>query len=271
MTAVAERPTDMLGRELDPYADVKRGDIWAGEVGEDRATCGTDYHPYGYCRRKRGHPTHWQHIAVTGDANRGVVVATWHDDAALDESDAPAEEEKEETPLMKIEPGALCRFRNRRDLIVVLDKTQRGGDTVEALNLTRQRFCRLKIDRLVERKPDDPDPTAEQMAWVAEFLADRKKAIAQIGQREVTSRRWSRREMEESLGKADITPPPLKWSGRISMELGFEGKPGDKQPDQVTVQKALREVFAALKDKEIEGGIKLGELIHAIPVGMVAS
>lgn len=247
---------DMMGRKVDPLAHIKRGDDVTRE--QMRAArndpCGQHYHPLGNCARAYGHPVHWQHIAVDDSyVGSGPVLATWMDDKALDVSDAPAELEGEETPLLDIKPGAMCRFRNRRDLLMILGRTQRGSDTVEALNLTRQRFCRLKIDRLVERKPTDADPTQEQMAWVAEFLADRKHAIGQVGQREVDTRRWSRAEMVQSLAKADLTPPPLKWTGRIDMGITFELPPGVDRP----TDRQLRDL---VKDALHADGMNIGHL-----------
>lgn len=269
-----ETISDMLGRVVDPLNHVRRGDsVTADQLrpgGTNRDRCSQDYHPYGSCARSYGHPAHWQHIALAGGANSGVVVATWNEDRELDESAARAETTEEETPLLDVKPGTMCRFRQRRDLLMILGRTKKGADTVEALNLTRQRFCRLKIDRLVERKPTDPNPTQEQMAWVAEFLADRKRAIGQVGLREVESRRWSRKEMETSLGKADLTPPPVRWSGRADIGITFQLPAGAARPDNDSLLRLINEAIGSKLAELSTEGISLKAVAHAMPTGLVA-
>lgn len=272
-TLVAE--TDMMGREVDPLAHIKRGDIVrAVELRPNGGDpCSLHYHPLGNCGRTHRHPAHWQHIAVSDGYydQPQVVLAVWSEDAAMDMSDAPAELEGEETPLLEIKPGTMCRFRNRRDTLMILGRTHKGADTVEALNLTRQRFCRLKVDRLMERKPTDPTPTPEQMAWVAEFLADRKHAIGQIGQREVQSRRWTRSEMERSLAKADLTPPPLRYSGRVDIGINAEFPPGEARPTDTQIQKWVTEALAEKLAELSTDKITFKSVVHAIGAGLVAS
>lgn len=272
--ATMTESVDMMGRAADPLAHIKRGDVVSLEAlrgGQHVECCYADSHPVGRCARKQNHPAHWQHIGLADTYMAGAVTSVWTDDKALDVSDAPAELEGEETPLLDVKAGAMCRFRNRRDLLMILGLTKKNGDTVEALNLTRQRFCRLKVDRLVERKVTDPDPTQEQMAWVAEFLADRKHAIGQIGLREVQTRRWSRKEMEASLAKADLTPPPLRYSGRLDLGINFELPPGVERPNSGQLLAMIKE---AMEDKLAElstDKITLKTITHAEGVGMIAA
>lgn len=272
MTAVMESQTDMAGRPADPLEHVKRGDILTAEQlrTADEYPCRVEYHPYGLCGRPHAHPDHWQHIGFQSPSAAGVVLATWHNENALDISDAPPEIEQEETPLVSTTAGTLCRFRNRRDLLMILGKTRKGSDTVEALNLTRQRFCKLRIDRLVERKDTDPDPTQEQMAWVGQFLADRKHAIAQIGQREVDSRRWTRAEMEQSLGKADITPPPLRWAGTLNLSLDFQLPHGAERPTNAHLQQLVVEALGATSEKSTDK-ITLKDIQQVVSSNLLAS
>jgi hypothetical protein len=176
----------------------------------------------------------------------------------------------EETPLVSTNAGTLCRFRNRRDLLMILGKTRKGSDMVEALNLTRQRFCKLRIDRLVERKDTDPDPTQEQMAWVGHFLADRKRAVAQVAQREVDSRRWTRAEMEKSLGKADITVPPLKWTGSVSVTLDFQLPPGAQRPTDSDLKRLLVQALGKTSERSTDN-IQLQDIRHVGASNLIAS
>jgi hypothetical protein len=274
MTATLNAPATLeeLLAELppDPLAHIKAGDyLPEGTINTATEECMTQTEGYGWCSREGGHPAHWKHISLEREEGRsGRVRWAWEGDFEVPELPAEIEEPPEVVQVERPASGDLMRFRNRRDILLVLGYVQKGSDLVEVLDLTHQRFRRLKVEKLVPRRDSDPEPTVEQMAWVAEFLADRKQAVAQIGLREVKSRRWSRAEMTSALKKADITPPPSKFIGNIEFNVQFELPPGAGQPSNSQLRAWMTELLKDAGNDKIKitgsaGGFYVGNLTES--------
>lgn len=116
---------------------------------------------------RRQHPEHWKHIATDGG---DYVYACWGGIAPEPDGEPDADPGP-----FELEIGVLYKFRNKSTVLMVVGV--RKDAQVEVLDLTHEKFRVLKPEQLVPRKADAEPPTPEQMKWVGEFLAQRRKSV----------------------------------------------------------------------------------------------
>lgn len=197
---------------------------------------------YGYCVREP-HGPELPHFVVD---DRNTVTWTWTNgeelvDVPTDTTVVDPDDAKVETFLS----GMRVNKRNSRDVLMVLSTPKKRDERIEILDLTHQRFRKIARGELVPVRDDDPEPTPEQMKWVAEFIADRRKAAYDIAAREVGNRRWDRPTMLASVRKIGIAEPPIEYGTSISLSLTLKVPGRDAQLDNTDALKAA--VEAAIK------------------------
>lgn len=269
MTATLERTDEELiaaALPPDPLAAVKVGDevtveqmsTYLDDDGAQRTSRGRDicFQPYmdgGYCQRAQ-HPEHWDHIYPADEQRSGIVQAKWSTYAGEGFPELPAQVDDSGEEVNVNEISGLMRFRNRRDLLLVIGPTEEGSKNYDVLDLTHQRFRRINEEKLVPRRPADPEPTADEMAWAAQWLAKSKKSVLQVARREVRSRRWDVPTMTKSLAKMDIVPPPPTWSGTVNLTISFDlAKAGEGvTPSRMELRAMLRKLFDGPGNEDIK-------------------
>lgn len=248
MTTTIEAPLATAADPLpaDPLADFTVGlYISPEEAAETDELCGEPSDEDRPCGRGVGHPKHWDHIAFETRGRGGYVAERWQTPAA-EVDDSNAEEIK------VIEEGTLARFRNRRDHLLVLGTTTRKGDSVEVLDLTHERLRVIPRAKLVHRKPNDPMPTPDQMAFMGRFLAERKAAIAKLAL-DRAPRYWARQAAQLALAEMDIAVPPQRWQGSVDMRISVLLPPElDGQPADDQVRLWLRELLKGVENEHIK-------------------
>ncbi len=70
------------------------------------------------------------------------------------------------------EVGVLYRFRNRDTMLLYVAARKDGR--VDVLDLEHSRYRVLRREQLALRRDTDPDPTPQQMQWVATFMSERR-------------------------------------------------------------------------------------------------
>lgn len=203
---------------------------------------------YGYCQRELGHGPELNHFV----ANEDTLTVTWvwsNGTEKLVEQAVAAEPPDVEDPadakIEKFTSHLRVNYRNKRDILLVLSVPKKRDTHVEVLDLTHQKFRKPRKEMLVPARPDDPEPTPEQMAWVAEFIADRRANAFEIAHREVTNRRWSKDEMLTSVGKLGIAPPPVQHG--VTVTLGVDLKIPGRNLDNLNLPEIQAAFEAAIK------------------------
>lgn len=171
---------------VDPLAHIVGGgqmtDAEMRKLNENRETsaCGSSSageevvgEPGDWTCSRGEHPDNWKHIATYGGQ---AVIATW---GGWEEG---AETGDEAVAAAEPEIGALLKFRNRPTILMPVGL--RGEDQVEVLDLTHQRFRLLKREQLVPRPADAEPPSAEMLAWVAKFMAERREETRRVARQQ---------------------------------------------------------------------------------------
>lgn len=173
---------------------------WVGDSGA--------YH----CSRVAGHPEHYKHIAIGGRYICGYWGGIDPAELVIPEGDVDPEPDP-----FELEVGGLYKFRNRPTLLMVVGT--RKDEKVEVLDLTHQRYRVLDKVQLIPRR-GDMEPTAEQLKWVAKFMADRRKEVRETA---VKQRRdgffKSVDDLNKVLGELGLEPHRSRRSGYWQPEL----------------------------------------------------
>lgn len=233
----------------------------AGHIGTCSVRCAGApglHGAYGYCQRAEGHDRRLPHFVA--DENR-VVTWTWFDVVTMEttetirttptaELDDPADAKVDEFVV-----GARVNQRNKRDILVVLSTPRRRDPSVEILDLTHSRFRKLTKTSLVPPRPDDPDPTPEQIQWLGEFLAKRRNTCREIAQREVRNQRWSRAQMNESLRRIGIAEELPTYGAELRVTVKLKAPNGKRAGDYHVVDwaQATQVLADKLPGLEIDG------------------
>lgn len=192
------------------------GDVIRLEEIEQRGLRGNNPPPYsGWACSLPRHDADQPHIAVLDR----TVQATWGAPQT-----APVEPDSEvdpEPPPFELEEGVIYKFRNKPTLLVYV-RTRRDGQ-IEVLDLTHQRWRVLDKSKLVPRREGAASPTPEQMRWVAEFLAERRRAVRDNALTQKRSGYFDRNpaEFDEILRELSLAPLQQVLSGSVSVTFTF--------------------------------------------------
>lgn len=252
------------------------GDEWRQIVNMNR--CGQrcagapGLYGYGYCQRDHGHGPELNHFVANEDTH--IVTWVWSNgtEELVEKAVAAEPAAVEDPPEAKIEQFTQhmrVNYRNKRDIMLVLSVPKKRDTHVEVLDLTHQKFRKPRKEMLVPARDDDPEPTQEQMAWVAKFIADRRANAFEIAAREVTNRRWGKDEMHASVAKLGISPPPVQHGITVSMSVDFK-IPGRNLNglDQAAVQAAFEAAVKVAAEKTLPDGFSVRR-VHNFNVGGV--
>lgn len=165
------------------------------------------------------HPDHWRHAALSGR----LLIGTW---GGIDPVDLAAEEGEVDPDPEPFEPvvGTLYKFKSRSTLLLMVG-SRRGGQ-VEVLDLTHQHYRLLPREKLVPRKPDAPPPTAEQIAWMATFMASQRETTRRVA---VDQRRndyfKSTADLNRVLRELELEPYTPRRVGTITpqVQVSYQG------------------------------------------------
>lgn len=175
---------------------------------------------YGYCVRETGHDPKLQHFVVGGDTGREVTWVWSNGLEGVDDTTEVVEKiDADDATVESYSVGMRVSKRDSRDVLVVLGAPKKRDEKVEILDLTHQRFRKIRKTLLVPVRDDDVEPTQEQMAWVAQFVADRRTNAYEIAEREVTNGRWRRPEMLASVAKIGIGEPPTRYAVAVGLNI----------------------------------------------------
>lgn len=213
---------------------------------------------YGYCQRETGHGPELAHFVANPD-NRTV---TWVWVNGTETIEEPVTEVEVEDPAeLKVEtytPHMRVNYRNKRDVMLVLSVPKKRDERVEVLDLTHQKFRKVRKEMLVPHRDDDPEPTVEQMAWVGSFIAERRAKAYEIADREVTNRRWSREEMHQSVAKIGIAPPPVMYGTSVGLSIDLRLPKRDIAGlDQAALKEALEAAIKVAAEKALPDGFSV--------------
>lgn len=213
---------------------------------------GVEHVGRGMCSRTR-HPSHWKHIAVSDR----TVIGIWRDELTTEEGEGVGDPEVSEP--VDLTTGNMVRFKNRTDLMLVLGvrKVASSTGTVEVLDLTRKRFRVLRPEQLIARKPGE-DPTAEQIRWVAEFMAERREKTRQVALNELrTGRFHSAAEVNSVLDELGLERHVARRQGTAELRVVVSGvETGTSAREAARV---LREAVAAMtlpNGYKVEGTVR---------------
>lgn len=205
---------------------------------------------YGYCQRRGAHGPELPHLVVTADREvawawtNGVVPVNPEPDVLADPEDAKVE---------AFTQGMRVNYRNKREILFVLSVPKRKDESVEVLDLTHQRFRKIAKTALVPARDDDPDPSQEEMAWVAAFIAERRTKALEISLRELENRRWNRQQMNESLAKIDIAPRAARHGTSFTATVDLALPRGVRDIDAAEYEQKIREAVRKATEELLEG------------------
>lgn len=227
---------------------------------------------YGYCQRELGHGPELNHFVANVDTRAVTWVWANGTEKLVEQVVAAEPDAVEDPPDAKVEQFTQhlrVNYRNKRDILLVLSVPKKRDTHVEVLDLTHQKFRKPRKEMLVPARDDDPEPTQEQMAWVAEFIADRRRNAFEIAAREVTNRRWGKDEMLASVAKIGISPPPVQHGVTVSMSVDFR-LPGRNLNgvDQAELQAAFEAAVKVAAAKTMPDGFSVRR-VHNFNVGGV--
>ncbi len=126
---------------------------------------------------RREHPEDWKHIATYDDSHGGYVIGYW--------GGAPADPETETDPEpapFTLTIGTIYKFRNRPTMLMLVGT--RPKDKCEVLDLTHKRFRVLDREQMIPRRDDAPPLDADQLKWVAQFMAERRNKVREVAIRQ---------------------------------------------------------------------------------------
>lgn len=224
---------------------------------------------YGYCVREAGHSPELPHFVI--DHERRVTWVWVNGLETVEDQDTPVipDLDPADAKVTTFTSHMRVNYRNKRDIMIVLSVPRKRDERVEILDLTHQKFRKVRKELLTPARPDDPEPTQEQMMWVAQFIADRRANAYEIANREVLNGRWGRGEMNASVAKIGISPPPVRRGVSVSLnvDLFIPGKNLDGL-DQGELQKAFEAAIKVAADKALPDGFSVRR-VHNFYVGGV--
>lgn len=208
---------------------------------------------YGYCQRKGKHGPELPHLVITADRE---VAWAWQNGEVPVDPEPDVLNDPATASVERFTQGLRVNYRNKREILFVLSTPRKKDEQVEVLDLTHQRFRKIVKSALVPARDDDPEPSPEEMAWVATFIADRRSKALEIGLRELENGRWDRNQMNESLAKIDIAPRPIRYGTSFSATVDLTLPEGVTTINEYDYELKIREAIKAAVEG-MEPGLKV--------------